>query len=126
MKHLRTVNDVMTHAAVSIDPGASVHDITESMSRWGFSSLPVLSTEGQVVGVVSEADLLTEAEGADASHAVTAGQLMTASPVTVPRDATIAGAARLMTKGHFKHLPVVDADGRRVARIRRRRPLGRP
>ncbi|MFF3624988.1 CBS domain-containing protein [Streptomyces sp. NPDC002467] len=119
MKHLRTVDDVMTHAVVSVDTEAAVHDIVEAMRRWGFSSLPVLSAEGRVVGVVSEADLLIKVEGTDVSHTVTAGQLMTVPPVTVPKDATIAGAARLMAKGHFKRLPVVDDDGRPVGVVSR-------
>ncbi|MFB6613029.1 CBS domain-containing protein [Streptomyces sp. NPDC085524] len=119
MHHLRTVNDVMTHAVVSVDLTAPVHDIVGTMRRWGYSSLPVLSAEGRVVGVVSEADLLVKAEGTDASHNVTAGQLMTVPPVTVPKQATIAGAARLMARGHFKRLPVVDDDGRPVGVVSR-------
>ncbi|MFK0237826.1 CBS domain-containing protein [Streptomyces vinaceus] len=119
MHHLRTVNDVMTHAVISVDRTAPVHDIVETMRRWGFGSLPVLSAEGRVVGVVSEADLLAKAEGTDASHNVTAEQLMTAPPVTVPGHATIAGAARLMARGPFKRLPVVDDDGRPVGVVSR-------
>ncbi|MFJ3175310.1 CBS domain-containing protein [Streptomyces roseus] len=119
MKHVRTVNDVMTHAVVSVDRGASVQEVVEAMRRWGFSSLPVLADEGRLVGVVSEADLLAKAEGTDASHAVTAGQLMTVSPVTVPRDATIPGAARLMARGPFKRLPVVDEGGTLVGVVSR-------
>ncbi|MER7730037.1 CBS domain-containing protein [Streptomyces erythrochromogenes] len=119
MKHLRTVNDVMTHAVVSVDREMPIHDIVGAMRRWGFSSLPVVSAEGRVVGVVSEADLLAKAEGTDDSHRVTAGQLMTVPPVTVPKDATIAGAARLMAKGPFKRLPVVDGDGRLMGVVSR-------
>ncbi|MFF9981842.1 CBS domain-containing protein [Streptomyces erythrochromogenes] len=119
MKHLRTVNDVMTHAVVSVDREMPIHDIVGAMRRWGFSSLPVVSAEGRVVGVVSEADLLAKAEGTDESHRVTAEQLMTVPPVTVPKDATIAGAARLMAKGPFKRLPVVDGDGRLMGAVSR-------
>ncbi|MFD6230311.1 CBS domain-containing protein [Streptomyces sp. NPDC060232] len=119
MKHMRTVNDVMTHAVVSLDLAAPVHDIVATMRRWGFGSLPVLSPEGRVAGVVSEADLLAKAEGTDASHTVTAAQLMTVPPVTVPKDASIAGAARLMARGHFKRLPVVDGGGRLVGVVSR-------
>lgn len=48
------------------------------------------------------------------SGAVTARQLMTAPAMTVSADATVAGAARLMARGHLKRLPVVDAEGRLV------------
>ncbi|MGW7459451.1 CBS domain-containing protein [Streptomyces sp. NPDC054797] len=119
MKHLRTVNDVMTHAVISVDRQAPFKEIVESMRQWRISALPVLSDEGRVAGVVSEADLLLKAQGMDESRAVTAGQLMTVPAVTVRRDATIAGAARLMARGHLKRLPVVDDDGRLIGVVSR-------
>ncbi|WP_204357611.1 MULTISPECIES: CBS domain-containing protein [unclassified Streptomyces] len=119
MKHLRTVDDVMTHAVISVDRGAPFKEIVEAMRQWRISALPVLSEEGRVAGVVSEADLLLKAQGADESRAVTAGQLMTVPAVTVTKDASIASAARLMARGHLKRLPVIDADGRLVGVVSR-------
>ncbi|KOY53713.1 CBS domain-containing protein [Streptomyces sp. XY332] len=119
MKHLRTVEDVMTHAVISVDRRTPFKDIVETMRQWRISALPVLSEEGRVAGVVSEADLLLKAQGADESRAVTAGQLMTVPAVTVTKDATIPGAARLMARGHLKRLPVVDSDGRLVGVVSR-------
>ncbi|MEU3744145.1 MULTISPECIES: CBS domain-containing protein [Streptomyces] len=121
MKHPRTVDDVMTHAVVSARLDAPVKEIVRSMRRWGVSAVPVLSAEGRVVGVVSEADVLGKVPGEarDAAASVTAGSLMSAPPVTVPRGATIAGAARLMAQGRLKRLPVVDADGRPVGVVSR-------
>ncbi|RVU22970.1 CBS domain-containing protein [Streptomyces antnestii] len=117
MKHLRVVDDVMNHAVISVGPGTALKDIVETMRRWRISSLPVLSTEGRVAGVVSEADLLLKARGADESRTVTAGELMTEPAVTVKRDATIAGAAHLMARGRLKRLPVVDDESRLVGMV---------
>ncbi|WP_037889335.1 CBS domain-containing protein [Streptomyces sp. NRRL S-87] len=119
MKHLHTVDDVMTHAVVSVAQGAMVKEIVETMQRWRISALPVVSAEGRVLGVVSEADLLRKAEGTDTSHDICAGQLMTVPPLTVRRYATITGAARLMARGHLKRLPVVDDDDRLVGVVSR-------
>ncbi|WP_330300670.1 CBS domain-containing protein [Streptomyces sp. NBC_00503] len=119
MKRLRTVNDVMTHAVISVDRGAPFKDIVEAMRQWRISALPVLSEDGRVAGVVSEADLLLKAQGADESRAVTAGQLMTVPAVTVTEETGIPGAARLMAHQHLKRLPVVDADGRLVGVVSR-------
>ncbi|WP_405443228.1 CBS domain-containing protein [Streptomyces avidinii] len=119
MKQLHTVEDVMTHAVISVDLRTPFKDIVETMRRWRISALPVLSEEGRVAGVVSEADLLLKAQGADESRAVTAGQLMTVPAVTVTKDVTIPGAARLMARGHLKRLPVVDGDGRLVGVVSR-------
>ncbi len=121
MKHPRTVDDVMTHAVVSARLDAPVKEIVQSMRRWGVSAVPVLSAEGRVVGVVSEADVLGKVPGEDRDSAgsVTAGSLMSAPAVTVPRGATIAGASRLMGRGRLKRLPVVDEDGRPVGVVSR-------
>ncbi|MCX5193129.1 CBS domain-containing protein [Streptomyces sp. NBC_00249] len=119
MKHLRTVDDVMTHAVISIDRGTAFKDIVEALRMWNVSALPVLAQDGQVVGVVSEADLLLKPQGADTAHDTTAEQLMTRPAVTVTKDATIPTAARLMARGHLKRLPVVDGDGRLVGVVSR-------
>ncbi|WP_128978475.1 CBS domain-containing protein [Streptomyces roseicoloratus] len=113
MKHLRTVDDVMTHAVVSVKLDAPVREIVRTLRRWGVSAVPVLSPEGRVVGVVSEADVLTKVPGdeTNATGEPTAVHLMSAPPVTVPRGATISGAARLMGRANLKRLPVVDDEG---------------
>ncbi|MGW5342712.1 CBS domain-containing protein [Streptomyces sp. HUAS TT3] len=119
MKHLRTVDDVMTHAAISVDRSTAFKDIVETMRMWNVSALPVLSEDGQVAGVVSEADLLLGEQDTDPDRATTAGQLMTRPAVTVRKDATISAAARLMARCHLKRLPVVDGDGRLVGVVSR-------
>jgi CBS domain-containing protein len=118
MKNLRTVDDVMTHAVISVNRGTLFKDVVKTMRQWRISALPVVSDEGRVVGVVSEADLLLKAQGEE-SRAVSAGQLMTVPAVTVTRNAGIAGAARLMARGHLKRLPVVDDDGSLVGVVSR-------
>ncbi|MDK9495977.1 CBS domain-containing protein [Streptomyces katrae] len=119
MKHLRNVDDVMTHAVISVDRGTAFKDIVEALRMWNVSALPVLDQGGQVVGVVSEADLLLKPRGADTAHDTTAEQLMTRPAVTVTKGATIPTAARLMARGHLKRLPVVDGDGRLVGVVSR-------
>jgi len=93
------------------------------------SAFPVLNQAGQVAGVVSEADLLAKLALGDGegdmpgmiggilrhqqvkkARATTAGELMTAPPVTVSPDDTVEHAARLMYLRRVKHLPVIDAD----------------
>lgn len=45
---------------------------------------------------------------------------MTAPAVTVRPDASIPGAAQIMTTNHLRRLPVVDADGKLVGIVTRR------
>jgi CBS-domain-containing membrane protein len=120
MQHLRTVDDVMTHAVIHVDRHTAFKDIAESLRMWRVGSLPVIAEDGRVIGVVSEADLLRATqEEALTPHDVTAEQLMNRPAVTVTEKTTIAGAGRLMARGHLKRLPVVDSDGRLVGMVSR-------
>ncbi|WP_371648825.1 CBS domain-containing protein [Streptomyces mirabilis] len=121
-----TVNDVMTTTVVAVDPDAQFKEIVATMERWNVSALPVLEGEGRVVGVVSEADLLTKGELRDSDPglikkvrglddtakavAVSARDLMTTPAVTVRAGASLPQAARRMAYHQVKRLPVVDDD----------------
>ncbi|WP_327733531.1 CBS domain-containing protein [Streptomyces nojiriensis] len=122
-----TVNDVMTKTVVTVTAAAEFKEIATAMEHWKVTAVPVIEGEGHVVGVVSEADLLTKEEFhehgpslieqmrrlGDTAKAgsVRAEQLMTTPAVTIRPDATLPQAARLMADRHIKRLPVVDADG---------------
>jgi CBS domain-containing protein len=60
----------MTRDVASVAPGAPYREIVDVLINCGVSALPVVDTDGLVVGVVSEADLLhkqTVADGAAAA-----------------------------------------------------------
>ncbi|MEU9991818.1 CBS domain-containing protein [Streptomyces sp. NPDC048045] len=121
------VSDVMTHTVASVGRRASFKAVVELMQDWQVSALPVLEGEGRVVGVVSEADLLPAEELRDSPEdgyaplgrpadvaktaAVTAGDLMSSPAFTVPANATLAEAARIMAREKVKRLPVVGETG---------------
>nr|WSX75078.1 CBS domain-containing protein [Streptomyces sp. NBC_00899] len=122
-----TVSDVMTQTVVAVGQHAAYKEIVATMEQWKVSGLPVLEGEGRVVGVVSEADLLSKEEFRNSdparldeirrlsdvakAGAVTAGQLMTTPAVCVHADSTVAQAARIMAQRGVKRLPVTDAEG---------------
>ncbi|MHB9864150.1 CBS domain-containing protein [Streptomyces sp. YIM S03343] len=115
------VSDVMTHTVIAVGRDAPFKEIVELIDQWKVSALPVLAGEGRVIGVVSEADLLTKEEFRDTDEGdlksrvkaggLTAGELMTTPAVTVHANASLAEAARIMARQHVKRLPVVDSVG---------------
>ncbi|MFJ6632833.1 CBS domain-containing protein [Streptomyces sp. NPDC091376] len=124
-----TVDDVMTTTVVAVAPDARFKEVVATLERWKVTAVPVLEGEGRVVGVVSEADLLSTEEARDrrpgmidrlppldedaGARAVTAGSLMTAPApaVTVRSGASLPHAARVMARHGVKRLPVVDDAG---------------
>jgi CBS domain-containing protein len=123
------VKDIMTTKVIWVRKDASFREMAAAFGRYRVSAFPVLDEGRHVIGVVSEADLLNklaldgEEDGMpgmisgilrhkerEKARGITAGDLMTAPPVTVDPDDTIEHAARLMYARRVKHLPVVDAD----------------
>ena len=135
--HNSLVRDVMTTEVVTVEPSTPFKEIAARLARHQISAAPVLDAEGNVLGVVTEADLLLKQEHpnpeADISlvwskrrrrerekaAAVVAGELMTAPAVTVPLTATVTEAARRLRTAGVKRLPVVDEMGRLVGIVSR-------
>ena len=99
------------------------------------SAFPVIDADNKVIGVVSEADLLTKQalEGTvprtlqsltrqsvrSQVNAVTAADLMTRPAVTVGPDEPVTRAARLMYDRRVKRLPVTSDDGTLIGIVTR-------
>lgn len=134
----RTVKDVMTEDVVVAQDTFPYKEIVWLLDAKGLSALPVVDENRAVIGVVSEADLLSK-EAHEASErtirrprsgrhraehvkaaASLAGQLMSSPVITTAPDASIAEAARTMARHGVKRLPVTDGDGRLVGIVSRR------
>jgi CBS domain-containing protein len=130
-----TVKDVMTTHVVAVRPNATYKDMATRLREFRVSAFPVMDDDDKVIGVVSEADLLTKEalEYADQGRiggilhsrerskaaAVTAAELMTTPPVTIGPHETVQQAARLMYSCKVKRLPVVDEEGRLIGIVSR-------
>lgn len=114
----RQVDDVMTASVVTADPLTPYKEVTRLLAEHQISGLPVLRAGWQVVGVVSESDLLAAQD--QAARPLLAGDLMTAPPVTIGPDATLAAAVRLMTARGVRRLPVTGADCQLIGIVSRR------
>lgn len=125
------VQDVMTVEVYSVRENTSFKDIASVLAKRKVSALPVVTGDREVVGVVSEADLLPKQirqpagwlarsfrRRSKASGRV-AGDIMTSPAVTIGADATLVEAARALTKHGIKRLPVVDRYGKLVGIVSR-------
>ena len=131
------VQDVMTADVATVAPGASLKDVARALVARGISGLPVVGDDGEVVRVVSEADVLAKerpepeepgalarllarrdlgAEGKAAAR--TAGEAMTSPAITIEPYWTIPSAAQIMLEHGINRLPVVH-QGRLVGIVTR-------
>lgn len=102
------VQDLMVSGAISIRPGATVHDAAVAMANNHVGA--VLIVEHDILeGVFSERDLLTRviAAGKD-PNATTVAAVATKDVVTVKAEDGIQAALEAFRKANCRHLPVVD------------------
>jgi len=128
------VKDAMTTRVIWVRKDATFREMAAALREYRVSAFPVVDDDRKVIGVVSEADMLTKEALADEpgvfggilhrrdqakARGVTAADLMTAAVVAVRPDDTVEHAAKLMYDRKVKRLPVTDADGRLVGIISR-------
>jgi CBS domain-containing protein len=139
------VRDVMTARLVTARPDEPLKDVAARMVEAGVSALPVVDEAGRLVGIVTEADVISkEAYGGPRRRALqlvldyfagrdpqwlrkaagwTAADVMTRQVVTAEPDEDLRAAARRMLEVGVKRLVVVD--GERPVGIVSRRDLMR-
>lgn len=129
-------SDVMTRDVISVSPLASLRDIAALLATRRISAVPVITEAGELVGMVSEGDLiggskgdqqtrrdwwlelLAEGELLNADYlaslrpaATRASDVMSAPVITVADSTELSDIARLLEEYHIKRVPVVR-DGR--------------
>jgi CBS domain-containing protein len=124
--------DIMTAEVITVAPTTSVQEVARLLSERGISGVPVVDGDNQVVGVISEGDLLHRAEtgtervrdkprrswwldslasnlAADyvKAHARTAQDVMTRDVVSVYETTPLTDVATLLETKRIKRVPVL-------------------
>src|SRR6266704_5841334 len=109
---MATVAEVMTRDVLAVDPTASIGAAAEKMMDGGVGAVVVMEDMVRMVGIITERDILRAvAQRARAAEA-RVRQWMTESVITIEPDTEIKDASKMMFEKNFRHLPVVNKDGR--------------
>jgi CBS domain-containing protein len=135
--------DVMTTAVVTAGPDTSTREIAELLLEHGISAVPVVDDTGEVIGMVSEGDLLRfndedrearrawwlamladgvngryELLASQTTHARRAREVMSAPVVTVSEHTDVSEIGKLLDTHKIKRVPVLR-DGQIVGIVSR-------
>ena len=117
MKDLKA-RDIMTRPVVSARRNASARDIAMQVLAGLYSGMPVTDEDGKVIGIVTEFDLLRQVYEGRELVKLTAGDVMTKTPITVDVNASVNEILKTMMDNNIVRLPVTE-DGRLVGVIAR-------
>ncbi len=107
------VEDVMRTPTSTVGPTTPVSAAAALLVSGGCAGVPVVSSTDEVIGVVTEADLVRNQLGGrlgrrPAGNRGTVAEVMTSTPLLAPRDHDLAALAGLMLAGGTSTVPVVD------------------
>jgi len=110
------VRDLPPGKLLSVEPETKIAEVARDMRKDDSDCVAVMS-EGRLVGIITERDLVRAiADGLDA-HEARADVVMTADPATVGADEDVAMVAVKMMRLGVRHLPVVDKAGKPVGLV---------
>lgn len=100
-------------ALLTTPPDATVREAAQRMTEKDYGAILVTDEGGRIAGILTERDLMKRvvARGLD-PDATPVSEAMTAGVKTVTVDDDVSGCLGLMAGGRFRHLPVVDEEGR--------------
>lgn len=122
--------DVMTTAILTVTPDTDVGEIARILLDAHISAVPVISEDGDLIGIVSEGDLLHRAEAETRRRPSwwlrllatpeepaerylrevgrRARDVMTRDVITVAPDTQLTDIAAMLEKYHIKRVPVME------------------
>lgn len=129
MEKAMNASDVMIRTVVTVDVDTPVAEVAKLMMLNDVSALPVVNADGQLIGMISEADLLHREEiGTEQhrswwreavtpaatlaaefarSHGKRADDLMSRRLITATEETSLAEIATLLERNHIKRIPIV-------------------
>jgi len=106
-----------SHGVVTARPEDSILDIALRLAERKIGAVVVVADGGKIGGIISERDIIRLiAEHGAAALAMKASDGMTRNVVSCTRENSIDQIMDMMTRGRFRHLPVIE-DGALVGII---------
>lgn len=135
------VKDVMTERVITVNKDMTLDKVAEILSENRISGAPVVDSENRVIGIITEADIISQTEAVKTGafkellrhllgepvptrskkplSELKVKDVMTAHVTTTSPDGDIRDVARILDEKRIKRLPVVDREGRLIGIISR-------
>ena len=96
-------SDIMTRKVCTIHPEASVQEVAQLLSRQRISGAPVVNADGMIIGIVTEADIISKVD----REGLRVADIMSHEVIAVKEETSVNEIATLLTARKIKRVPVV-------------------
>jgi CBS domain-containing protein len=99
-------SDIMTRHVYTILPDASVRDAANLLSQKRISGVPVVNSEGKMIGMLTEADIISKVD----REGLKVHKIMSRNITAVTEETPVDEIALLMSERKIKRVPVMHDD----------------
>jgi len=109
--------EIMSSPVEVLRVSATISEALQLFETKGFRHIPVVSTHGGLVGLISDRDVLgymsnlsSKNERKNSAHSVTdeVSEIMSSNVVSATRDTDVRYVARLFVEDHVGSMPIID------------------
>jgi len=105
------LQDVMIRTVLTVSPDATIVEAAERMTEKNVSCILVADPAGQIIGIVSERDILKKVVAQAHARTPMVAEIMTSPLISASPSLSIFEASRMMESKNIKRLPILQ-DGR--------------
>ena len=127
--------DIMTKEVITVSPETTVLDLAQLLADHKINGVPVVDSQGRLVGVVTQNNLIDRAKKFELPHVISildahfylerpstfkknleklmgnlVADIMTAPPITISEDVEVDEIATIMARRRIHTLPVLKGD----------------
>jgi CBS-domain-containing membrane protein len=107
-------SDIMTRKVYTIQPEASALEAAQLLDQQRISGLPVVDASGIIIGIVTEADIISKVN----RDGLCVADIMSCEVTTINEETPVNEIAALLTERKIKRVPV-ECEGKLVGIVSR-------
>ena len=97
---------LIERGCVTVNADSTLETVVDILVEWGIGTVVVVDQGMQVLGILSERDIICHLSERKTLEGIMAQDLMTAKVITVDQQVTSSELMHLMTENRIRHVPI--------------------